>query len=117
MGLPVCGLIFSELLSVMALAESAEDAPDVEEENALMLDIRDKAEYDCGHISGSINMPLHRLQQGRFLFGKNRRIIICCSDGIESVSAYEILRAEGYKVYNIYLAGGRKCREKAYSDS
>ena len=71
-------------------------------EGAIILDVRSKAEFESGHIRGSINIPVEQLGNNLHKWkDKNKPIIICCSSGMRSASAKVLLKSNGYlKVYN-----------------
>ncbi len=62
----------------------------------IILDVRTSMEYDDGHIPGSVNIPLSRLRTVSLeaLSGK-RPVITCCSHGLRSIKAVDILQARG----------------------
>lgn len=71
-------------------------------EGAILLDVRSPAEYQNGHIPGSINIPVDALNANLSkIKDKNKTIITCCASGMRSASATATLRSQGYtKVYN-----------------
>ena len=79
----------------------------INREDALVLDVRDAAEYAKGHILGSRSAPLSDLEAriGEFAKYKSRPVIIACDSGNRSTNAIGILRRHGFaNVFN--LAGG-----------
>ncbi|BFG70969.1 rhodanese-like domain-containing protein [Sediminibacterium sp. KACHI17] len=68
---------------------------------ALILDVRTKAEFDSGHIKGSLNIPLDELPKklGE-LHQKHKPIIVVCRSGNRSSIAKSILKSDGIEVYN-----------------
>lgn len=71
-------------------------------QGATILDVRTKAEYEHGHIKGSINIPVDQLAGNLSrLKDKHKPIITCCASGVRSASARRILLSIGYaQVYN-----------------
>lgn len=70
-------------------------------EGAIIVDVRTKAEYDRGHITGSINLPLDQLNKGMNKLDKNKAIITCCASGMRSGVAKGMLQKAGFaRVYN-----------------
>lgn len=70
-------------------------------EGAMIIDVRTKAEYQQGHIKGSVNIPLNNLSNHYAKIKKDKVIITCCASGIRSAQAKTILRSNGYSdVYN-----------------
>jgi len=67
-------------------------------EGAIILDVRSKGEFASGHIKGSINIPVNKLQESLDkLKSKNIPIIACCASGMRSASAKSLLESIGYK--------------------
>ena len=70
-------------------------------EGAVIVDVRTKGEYNGGHLSSSINIPLDTLKSSMSKLNKNKPVITCCASGMRSASAANMLRSEGFeKVYN-----------------
>jgi rhodanese-related sulfurtransferase len=68
---------------------------------AIILDVRTKAEYQMGHVKGSINIPLDQLTSNLNKLDKNKPIITCCASGMRSGSAKGVLQNRGFtQVYN-----------------
>ena len=79
---------------------SMREAQQVLEHNSeiTLLDVRTHDEYRQGHIPGSINIPLDRLQHGlsTFLPEKNAQVFVYCLSGARSQSACAIMARSGY---------------------
>lgn len=77
----------------------------IDNEKALILDVRTEEEFVTGHIIDAINIPVDELQYriGE-LEDKNEKILVYCKSGARSVIACEILEAYGFT--NIYNIGG-----------
>lgn len=74
-------------------------------DGAEVIDVRNKREYEEGHIEGSINVPEYEINEDfkNIIINKNKPIIIYCSSGYRSKSAYKKLKNMGYtEVYNLY---------------
>ena len=70
-------------------------------EGAIILDVRTKAEYKRGHIKGSINMPLPKIdRQIKQLQKYNKPIITCCASGRRSGVAATRIKAYGLEAHN-----------------
>ncbi|MFN4813155.1 MAG: rhodanese-like domain-containing protein [Bacteroidota bacterium] len=68
---------------------------------ALIVDVRSKAEYQGGHIKGSINIPVDVLRNNIAKLDKSKPIITCCASGMRSSSAKHMLKSNGFtEVYN-----------------
>ncbi|MBK9175973.1 MAG: rhodanese-like domain-containing protein [Flavobacteriales bacterium] len=63
---------------------------------ATIVDVRTPAEFDEGHVPGSVNIPLdevpHRIGDFRAMMAP---IILCCRSGARSGSALAFLLREG----------------------
>ncbi|RKR82898.1 phage shock protein E [Mucilaginibacter gracilis] len=71
-------------------------------QNPIILDVRTVSEFSGGHIAGAVNIPLSQLKTSALsaLTGK-RPIITCCSHGLRSIKAVEVLKKRGFThVYN-----------------
>jgi len=79
----------------------------INRENAIVIDVRDAAEYAKGHIVGARNVPLAQFEKrvGELEKLRNRPLVMHCESGNRSAKALDILRKNGFeKLYN--LSGG-----------
>ncbi|BAV07093.1 Rhodanese-related sulfurtransferase [Filimonas lacunae] len=68
---------------------------------AIILDVRTEQEYKTGHINGSLNISLGTLRERYVELDSGKTYITCCSHGLRSVKAENILKERGFKkVYN-----------------
>ena len=68
---------------------------------AQIVDVRTKAEYQQGHIKGSINIPLNNLSNHYASLKKDKPVITCCASGVRSAQGKNILKSNGFtQVYN-----------------
>ncbi|GHB71320.1 rhodanese-like domain-containing protein [Persicitalea jodogahamensis] len=68
---------------------------------AQIVDVRTNAEYQSGHLKGSVNVPLQTLSQNLSKIRKDKPVIVCCASGMRSGSAKGVLTSNGYdEVYN-----------------
>lgn len=75
--------------------------------NALVLDVRDEAEFASGHIAEATHIPVDNLAErlNELKKYKNKAILVNCQRGMRSAKACDILRkAEFTQVHN--LQGG-----------
>ncbi|MBX2904010.1 MAG: rhodanese-like domain-containing protein [Chitinophagales bacterium] len=71
------------------------------QQGAQIVDVRTKAEFNGGHIRGSVNIPLNNLSNHYASLKKNKPIITCCASGVRSAQAKSILKENGFtEVYN-----------------
>jgi len=83
-------------------------------EEAVVVDVRDQAEYAQGHVPNAKHIPLAEIDRRSGELGKfkSRPLILCCASGARSNTAAAQLRKAGFeKVYN--LRGGMYEWEKA----
>jgi len=93
-----------ELLSKLFGGKPKVNFGDLVKEGAIIIDVRTKAEFAGGHINGSINIPLDRIDAnlGK-LKNKKQVIITCCASGSRSRVAESGLKTRGYA--NVYNGG------------
>lgn len=91
----------------ISAAEAAEKIKNGE--NVVFLDVRNKNEFDEGHIKNAILIPLDRLskeqlEQNGIKQNDGREIIVYCKIGARSQAASEMMIEWGYKIR--HLTGG-----------
>ena len=69
-------------------------------EGATIVDVRTSDEFRSGHVAGSINIPLDRIQDQMKKINTDKPVITCCRSGARSGMAADMLKAQGYEVYN-----------------
>lgn len=116
----------SDLMSVIhgiGAMDATVDAADLEPRQALrsnrpflIVDLRDKVEFDAGHINGAVNFPLSRLSRSQnywtpdvfeYVNVEGRIIILYGEDERTSISAAEIFVQRGVD-NSFMLSGGLK---------
>lgn len=94
------------------LANSAEHTKDslktvlqnVTEKKAVIVDVREKSEWDAGHVKGAIFLPLSELKKGIDAEDLAKRLpddkilYTHCVAGVRSVAAANILEQSDYKI-------------------
>jgi rhodanese-related sulfurtransferase len=76
----------------------------INHKNALVLDVREQAEYDAGHIVNSKLIPLGKLlgRIGELEKYRERPIVVVCRSGHRSGTACALLGKRGFaQVYNL----------------
>ena len=70
----------------------------INQQNALVLDVRDAAEYEKGHVLNARNLALGDLEArtGEIEKFKTRPVIVVCESGNRSNSAASALRKQGF---------------------
>jgi rhodanese-related sulfurtransferase len=84
---------------------SAEAVTLINRSNALVLDVRDEAEFASGHIADAINIPVGALANRLAELKKyqNKPILVNCQRGMRSAKACDILRkAEFTQITNLH---------------
>jgi len=71
---------------------------------AQLVDVRTKAEYQQGHLKGSVNIPLNILSNQTSKLKKDKPIITCCASGMRSAQGKNILKSNGFN--EVYNGGG-----------
>ena len=80
----------------------------VNRENATVVDIRKKADFDKGHITESLNIPLEKItkeQFGALEKNKSNPIVVVCNAGISAKTAAKVLNKSGFDNVAV-LTGG-----------
>jgi len=71
------------------------------ERGAVILDVRTRAEFNQGAISGSKNIPLQQLSGQLDQIKKWKKpVITCCASGMRSSSAAHMLNSNGIESIN-----------------
>ncbi|QJC53216.1 hypothetical protein HGI30_17645 [Paenibacillus albicereus] len=69
---------------------------------ALLLDVREPAEYAFGHIPGAISIPLGELEQRRSELDAESELYVICRSGTRSDLAARLLTEAGFRrVFNV----------------
>jgi rhodanese-related sulfurtransferase len=73
----------------------------IKENQGTVVDVRSNAEFQGGHVEGSINIPLQELS-GRMdeLKALKQPLILCCASGNRSGMATQILSQTGIECGN-----------------
>lgn len=79
----------------------------INDEDAVVLDVRPAADFRKGHIHGAVNIPLAQLAERQRELGKDksRPVIVCCAIGSAAPAAAETLRKLGWE-RAVVLRGG-----------
>jgi phage shock protein E len=68
---------------------------------AIIIDVRTEREFNTGHVTGAVNIPLDKLPKNISKLKKDKPIITCCASGMRSATAKKILMNNGFtEVYN-----------------
>ena len=78
-----------------------EDIKEIIKHGALIVDVRTPKEYKVGHIQGSLNIPLDKINEAMTWLQKDVPTVLICASGSRSAHAKMILEADGFEmVYN-----------------
>ena len=92
------------MLNIFNVSHPSKEEPDYAElikSGAVVIDVRTPAEFNEGHIKGSINIPLDNISSETNEIKKKYKVVItCCRSGNRSGSAMSILKAAGVECYN-----------------
>jgi len=84
--------LFQKLFS----STKAVDLKSIIEEGAFLVDVRTPGEFAEGHVKGSVNIPLDKVQTQLSKFKNKKNIIVFCRSGGRSNQAKNILQQNGF---------------------
>lgn len=74
------------------------------QQDALVVDVREPAEFEAGHILGARNMPLSQIDARAADLKKNKAkpVVVCCASGTRSAAAVAAFKKHGFeKVFSL----------------
>ncbi|MDU1320123.1 MAG: FAD-dependent oxidoreductase [Clostridium botulinum] len=98
-GYVACNLLQGEFKQVRE-----KDIRNIVREKALIIDVREKHEYELSHIIGAKNIPLSELRDRTNEIPKDRPVYLHCRSAQRSYNALKALKNLGYE--NIYNVSG-----------
>lgn len=72
-----------------------------QKEDITVLDVREVAEFQAGHIEGAVNAPLSTLENGYQQLYASKRYYVICQGGKRSERACQFLETKGFDVVNV----------------
>lgn len=97
-------------MGITRLPAPADDADQIEidriPEGAILIDLRDVAQYQAWHPDGAVLAGYEELEAGLFPLEKGKVYVLYCDNGLKSLSAARVLRRMGYEAYS--FKGGTK---------
>jgi phage shock protein E len=82
-------------------AKNETDFKELVKQGALIIDVRTAGEYNSGHIPGSVNIELEKVNSSVQSLKKMKKpMIAVCRSGNRSGVAVNILKAAGVEAYN-----------------
>jgi rhodanese-related sulfurtransferase len=84
----------------------------INDTQAVVLDVRDQAEFAAGHVPNACHIPLAQLAERAGELPAGKPVLVCCNTGARSASAAGVLRKAGRdQVFN--LSGGLQAWKQA----
>ena len=72
------------------------DIKSIIENGAVVIDVRSSGEFANGHVKGSVNIPLDKIQGNiNKIKGYKKPIVVCCASGMRSSNAQNVLIKNG----------------------
>ena len=72
-----------------------------QKEDITILDVREVAEFQAGHIEGALNAPLSTLDKEYEQLDSSKRYYVICQGGMRSERACQFLETKGFDVVNV----------------
>lgn len=81
---------------------------------ALVLDVRDTAEYEAGHIIDARSIPSKEIaaRADSLKKYKEKPVVVCCENGFASAAAAKVLKALGFTKVATLRGGLRSWRQE-----
>jgi hydroxyacylglutathione hydrolase len=73
--------------------------------DGLVLDVRSEAEWQAGHIPGSLNVPVAELEARAGELPRDRPLIVHCQTGYRAAVAASLLRGQGFNKIGVFPGG------------
>lgn len=84
---------------------SVEQASELVDAGAFLLDVRTQAEWDEAHVPGATHIPLDQLESRLSELPRDQQVVVMCRSGGRSASGRDILRQAGFEQVTS-MAGG-----------
>ena len=78
-----------------------QSALEAQSSGVILLDVREKDEYEAGHAVGALSIPLSELNERISEIDKSVELNIICKSGGRSAQATMALNQAGYKATNV----------------
>jgi rhodanese-related sulfurtransferase len=74
----------------------------VQEEGAVLIDVREPEEYRSGHAEGAVNVPLSSFREHYQDIARQGDVLLICHIGQRSLMAAAFMRKQGWKrIFNV----------------
>lgn len=91
---------------------SPEEAKEMLQNGAVIIDVREQHEYDSGHVPGATLIPVNTVYKRREELPKDKDVLLICAVGQRSALAAEMAAAAGLtRLFNV--EGGTEAWIKA----
>lgn len=77
---------------------------------AVLIDIRDRADYREDHWPGAVNYGYDEIEKGRVRLPRNRKLVLYCEHGGGSMQLARLLGQQGYRTATV--VGGYEAMKK-----
>ncbi len=82
---------------------SVQEAHEMQQEGALVVDVRRPDEWVAGHVSGAVHIPVDdMLGEAEEKLPKDRDLLFICAAGVRSGLAAEMASALGFEAERLY---------------
>ena len=95
----------------------AEQIPKTDWSRFLIIDARDRAQFDRSHIPGAVNLEWRRVLAERARIPKDKPVLLYCNSGSLSAQAGFALRVAGWENVRILQGGYDEWRAKGGFDA
>lgn len=82
----------------------------IQEQRAMLVDIRGRGEYEKEHWKGAVNIPFDTISEDDIRLPKSRTILLYCEHGGGSMQLASRMGREGYSVATV--VGGYEAMKK-----
>ncbi len=97
----MAGYVASNLLAGDFRQVDCSQVRDLVADGAVIVDVREKHEWESGHIKKAVNIPLSEIRQRIGEFSRVKTVYVHCRSGQRSYNAVKLLRHYGIDAYNI----------------
>ena len=84
----------------------------INDSHAVVLDIRETAEFAAGHLPNAKNIPMGELEKRVAELPANKPVLVCCNSGARAGRAVSVLRGAGREQV-FTMAGGLQAWRQA----
>ncbi len=93
--------VLAKLFGPRVATVTPEEAESLQRDGAVLVDVRERNEWDGGHAPKARHVPLGQLHQGMDRLPADRSLVVICASGHRSARGARILAAEGYEVVSV----------------